>query len=82
MKKMALALALILFFFISHQLVFSQETQVAIDNDNKFYVIDAELESKLQLFTEYPGFIDARLYQLSEGNYVLEISYKVDERTM
>ncbi|TAL68061.1 MAG: hypothetical protein EPN82_11715 [Bacteroidetes bacterium] len=82
MKRIAVSLTFIAILIVSHLQVYSQETQVAIDNDNKLYLIDSEMESKLLLFKEYPGFIDARLYQISDENFVLEISYKVDERTM
>ncbi len=82
MKRIAVALALFLLLSLSPQFVYSQEIQVPIDKDNKLYIIDADMESKLQLFTEYPHFIDARLYQNPDGNFVLEITYKVDERTM
>jgi hypothetical protein len=82
MKRIAVSLTIIFILFVSYPKVYSQETQVAIDKDNKLFVIDSDMESKLHLFTEYPGFIDARLYNISEGNFVLEISYKVDERTM
>ncbi|OGU13697.1 MAG: hypothetical protein A2X61_01940 [Ignavibacteria bacterium GWB2_35_12] len=67
---------------LSAQLLFTQEVQVPIDNENKINVIDKEMESKLALFTEYPDFIDAKLFQLTDSSYILEIQYKVDERLM
>ena len=82
MKRIAIILAYIILMIASQLQIYSQETQVSIDKDNKLYLIDSEMDSKLMLFSEYPGFIDARLYQISEDNYVLEISYKIDERTM
>ena len=60
----------------------SQEVQVPMDDDHKVMVIDKELESKLALFTEYPGFEEARLFRKTDNSYILEITYKLDSDIM
>lgn len=55
--------------------VMSQERQIPLDVDGKINIIDAQLEKKLALFTDYRGFTEARLYQTSDTTYVLEINY-------
>ncbi|MFK7950664.1 MAG: hypothetical protein AB8G11_23970 [Saprospiraceae bacterium] len=54
--------------------VFAQQTSVPLCD--KLEVVDAELEKKLQLFTEYEGFQQALLYKESDDLFVLEIIYK------
>lgn len=53
----------------------SQERQIPLDADGKINIIDTSLEKKLSLFTEYRGFTEARLYQISDTTYVLEVNY-------
>jgi hypothetical protein len=54
----------------------AQEIQVPVDEAGMLTSIDAELEQELELFPEYPGFRDARLFRGPEGEFVLEISYE------
>ncbi len=54
--------------------VAAQETQVPIDDDGKVQVITADLERKLKLFPDYPAFREARLFQLPDSSFVLEIT--------
>ena len=54
----------------------AQEVQVPIDEDGKLLVITAELERKLGLFTEYASFREARLFQLSDTSFVLEVTHE------
>ncbi|MDA3843820.1 MAG: hypothetical protein PF588_05550 [Candidatus Kapabacteria bacterium] len=58
----------------------AQEIQVPIDNENKVLVVDKDLESKLAIFTEYKGFVDAKLFKSDDGTFVLEVTYKVDSK--
>lgn len=52
----------------------AQEVQVPIDEDGKVQVIAADLERKLRLFADYPAFREARLFQLPDSSFVLEIT--------
>jgi hypothetical protein len=60
----------------------AQEVQVPLDREGKIEVIDSGLEKKLGLFTMYQDFREARLYQISDSSYVLEITYQLAERTI
>lgn len=51
----------------------AQEVSVPLDSTGKIFVITSELENKLGLFLEYPGFVEARLYQANDSAYFLEI---------
>jgi hypothetical protein len=53
----------------------SQESLVPIDEGGKIGSIDLSLEQKLHLFPEYKDFREARLFQLTDTTFVLEISY-------
>ena len=63
---------------LSSTIINCQEIQVSIDLDNKIFVIDKELETKLQMYEDIPEFKEARLFKLSDTLFVLEISYEVD----
>jgi len=52
----------------------AQEVQVPIDEDGKVQLITADLERKLKLFADYPAFREARLFQLPDSSFVLEIT--------
>jgi hypothetical protein len=54
----------------------AQEVQVPIDEDGKVQVITADLERKLQLFSDYERFREARLFQLPDSSFVLEITHE------
>jgi hypothetical protein len=58
----------------------AQEVQVPVDKEGKIEYIDAELEQKLGLFTQYSHFLEARLYQVSDSTFVLEISQQPDRK--
>jgi hypothetical protein len=51
-----------------------------MDAENKIDVISADLDLRLQLFTEYQNFQEARIFKQNDSTYVLEISYKVDNK--
>ena len=58
----------------------AQETAVPLDSLGKLYVIDQGLERKLGLFDDYPGFVEARLYQAADSSYALEIIQEVESQ--
>lgn len=60
----------------------SQELQVALDAEGRIDVITFEMEGKLQFFTDVAGFREARLFQVSDSSFVLEISYVEGERNL
>lgn len=64
-------------FYVSY----AQETQTWIDKDGKIFEIDSELEGKLRLFPDYQEFESAKLFQLTDSTFILEINYKIDNRT-
>ena len=72
----------IVFFWIFTADCYSQETQVPVDNEGKIESIDAQLRVKLGLFGEFDGFKEARLFETADNEFILEISYKHDSRTL
>ncbi len=77
MKKQLIFLLLLLSLKLT-----SQEKQVSLDLNNKIDIIDANLQRKLSLFPEYPGFIEARLYQINDSTFTLEISHMPESETL
>jgi len=60
----------------------SQERQVPLDEAGRVQVVDAGLARQLGLWTEqYPGFAEARLFQVAAGEYILEITTLVRGET-
>lgn len=74
------AIILIFCIYIIPMALFSQEVQVPLDKDNKIMVIDQEMESKLGLFGDNSGFVDAKLFKINNDLFILEITYKVDSK--
>lgn len=60
----------------------AQEISVPLDSTGKIFVIDGDLERRLGLFDDYPGFIEARLYQANESEYFLEVLHVKDSVTV
>jgi hypothetical protein len=56
------------------------EVQVPFDDQGKVMAIDGRMEAKLGLFTEYPEFREARLFQISDTSFVLEVYYGPGEQ--
>jgi hypothetical protein len=56
----------------SHSLEFS----VPFDEGGTIETIDSELNKKLGLFTDYENFEEARLFQVSDTTFVLEIYFR------
>ncbi|MEO0468296.1 MAG: hypothetical protein AAF206_01650 [Bacteroidota bacterium] len=53
--------------------LWGQEQQVALNQEGNLFEIDQKLERSLLLFPQYENFQSARLYQLENGHYALEI---------
>jgi len=58
----------------------AQEVAVPIDSAGRLAVISRDLERRIQLFPEIPGFLEARLFQAPDGTFTLEITHRVDGR--
>jgi hypothetical protein len=54
----------------------TQEVLVPLDEEGNLNEVDASLNRELKLFTEYENFHEARLFQINDSTYVLEIFYK------
>lgn len=54
----------------------AQEKQIPLDSNGKIGILDSKLEQKLGLFSEYPNFMEARLFQINDTSYVLEVYYR------
>lgn len=75
MKRLSI-LALLLLVCCSVSLVNTQEVLVPLDQTGKLTAIDAQLEKNLKLFTEYTNFHEARLFQIDDSSFVLEVYYQ------
>lgn len=53
----------------------AQEIQVPFDSAGRVQRLDRSLEDKLNLFPEFPRFVEAALFRLPDSSYVLEILY-------
>lgn len=62
--------------------IFSQEIQVPFDHEGKIESIDVRLNAKIGLFNEYAGFKEARLFEVGENEFVIEITFKQDTRIL
>lgn len=67
------------FFCINYYLI-SQEVQIPIDNNGKVIFLDSSLNNKINVFTDYSEFIEARLFKQTDTTYILEIYYIVDDQ--
>jgi hypothetical protein len=54
----------------------AQEVLVPFDSSGRIEHLDRSLEDKLNLFPEYPRFVEATLFRLPDSSYVLEIMYE------
>lgn len=50
------------------------EVQVPLDRAGRVQRVDAALARRLGMFTDRPGFQEARLFQLADSSFVLEVS--------
>ena len=60
----------------------AQDVQVPLDSSGQVEVLDAPTAQRLEIFGEYPGFEEARLFQSSDSNFVLEITYRQDDKLL
>ncbi|MBL0063387.1 MAG: hypothetical protein IPP40_18355, partial [bacterium] len=51
----------------------AQDISVPLDTTGKIFVITIELENKLNLFPDYAGFMEARLYHVKRQQHFLEV---------
>ncbi len=82
MKKSILYVFIILLFVSLTEICNAQEVQIQIDEAGKIEYIDSKLEKKLELFSEYSNFKEARLFQISDTSFVLEIYYQPQEKLL
>ncbi len=78
--KNILFIIFVFLFNLYLELANAQEIQIPIDEEGKIEYIDSKLEQKLNLFTEYVNFREARLFQISNSLFVLEIYYRPQEK--
>jgi hypothetical protein len=79
MKKIIFVIFNIFLSLCFFELSNAQEIQIPIDEEGKLEYINSELEKNLGLFKEYPNFIAARLFQIADTSFVLEIFYRPEE---
>ena len=68
----------IVFFLVALgcQPLLGQELQVYLDREGTLDVLDRKLERQLRLFPDIIGFREARLFQLPDSSFALEIFYR------
>lgn len=77
MKKILTLVACLVCFYSSAK---SQEVQVPFDELGKYTTISQQLESRMKLFSEYPTFREANLFQTGSETYILEVTFLKDGR--
>ncbi len=75
MKHSSLFITFLLFFT---SFIHSQERIITPDCLGNLKKIDKAIEMKIRMFTEYPGFEEAVLYQINDSLFSLEINYTVN----
>ena len=76
--KIFFLILIIIAYFLSVIPSYSQERQVPLDLNNQIMIIDKDLRTKLNLFSDIENFSDARLFMDPDSNFVLELSYYTD----
>jgi len=79
---MRFTLSAVFLFIIFNTSCIAQEIQVAFDKEGKITVINQALEQKIQYFIDYKDFIEARLFQISDTLYVVEIYYQPEKTVL
>lgn len=82
MKNANLILLFIIIVSASFSNLQAQEQQVALDREGRLFSIDQTLDLKLKLFTHYPDFLEAKLYQVNDTSFLLEVLSKVSNQTI
>ncbi|MCD4817347.1 MAG: hypothetical protein K8S23_01500 [Candidatus Cloacimonetes bacterium] len=80
MRRKSKLILLLAVFWVLSSICYAQEVQIPVDLDGKVINIDSELNEKINLFEEYRNFQNANLFQISDTLFVLEISYKPDNK--
>lgn len=71
--------AILLIFLISLSLLYADNQPVIIDSLHQISVIKSEEAKKLQIFSDYPGFTQAKLHQDSDAKYYFEIIHSGEQ---
>ncbi|TNE70571.1 hypothetical protein EP331_11745 [bacterium] len=53
----------------------AQEAQIPFDDAGKYLTISPQIEKTVKLFSDYPDFREAKLFQIDTDTFVLEIMY-------
>ena len=59
-----------------------QEIELPFDQSGSIYEITPELSRKLNVFTEVNGFQSAKLFQVNDSLFLLEISWQQNEKSL
>jgi hypothetical protein len=70
------------FFFLSALAARAHEVQVPFSQEPPILLLDAALERRVGLFPEYEGFREARLYQVSDSTFALEIHFRLADQIL
>lgn len=62
-----------MFFYVACVCANGQESAIPWDSAGRIYVIDVDMESKVGLFPSIEGFIEARLFKVSDSTFSLEV---------
>jgi len=65
---------IVFFLLVLSSGAFAQEVQVPFDSSGSIQVVNQDLEKKLDLFPNYPHFLESRLYREQDSSYILEIT--------
>jgi len=83
MPKLARIPLLVLFLLTMPAALAAQEVQLPWDDAGRVEVLEHRLAQRLGLFTaDHPGFQQARLFQLPDGSFLLELTLLREGRTM
>lgn len=79
---MKYSISIFILFLLVATNVFTQDIQLPMDNEGKVSSVDNELNARLKLFVDYHGFREARLFKISDNEFVLEIYYKPESNIL
>jgi len=82
MKRYILSAFTLIMFICSVVVISAQEVLIPIYMDKNIEAIDSKLEEKLSIFPEYSDFQEAKLFQVTDSTFVLEITYKQETKTL
>ena len=61
---------------------YAQEVQVPLDSAGTLNVVTPEIARRIGIFSDYPNFLEARLYQQADSGFVLEIEYQPEQQVL